>query len=269
MIKVLLSLALFGVPTIPGAPPPAAGTVTLLTGDRVVVSASGHRVEPAQGRRVRFTIRDQDTPGLDPLELAVNTLSATKGTLFVIAAGNDGGPGTVNSPGSADVALTVGAVDRDDRTAEFSSRGPRSFDHAVKPDISAPGTDIVAANLGGGHIAHNGTSMAAPHVAGAAAIIAQQHPDWNGERIKAALVESAKAGTGWTALVTNPRAGSGRRRAFEMPFHALGYVVRLPFDIEVDQFMHGAYGQQCHYDATHSLPRFHQFCKFSGDTPRC
>ncbi|WP_214415301.1 S8 family serine peptidase [Sphaerisporangium fuscum] len=145
---------------------------------------------------VNMSIGGLDTPGLDPLELAVNRLSATKGTLFVVAAGNDGKSGTVNSPGSADAALTVGAVDREDRLADFSSRGPRSFDHAVKPDITAPGTDIVAAALGGGYIAHSGTSMAAPHVAGAAAIIAQQHPDWNGERIKAALVESAKPTTG-------------------------------------------------------------------------
>ncbi|MET9251645.1 S8 family serine peptidase [Nonomuraea sp. NPDC003709] len=70
-------------------------------------------------------------------------------------------------------------------------------------------------------MAHNGTSMAAPHVAGAAAIIAQQHPDRNGERIKAALVESAKAGGGWTALVTNPRDGrrprGGGRRPDDHP----------------------------------------------------
>lgn len=145
---------------------------------------------------VNMSLATQDTPGLDPLELAVNTLSATKGTLFVVGAGNGGEPGTVQSPGSADAALTVGAVDRDDRLAELSSRGPRSFDHAVKPDITAPGTDIVAARVGGGHIAHSGTSMAAPHVAGAAAILAQQHPDWNGERIKAALVQSAKPSTG-------------------------------------------------------------------------
>ncbi|MEU8105630.1 S8 family serine peptidase [Nonomuraea muscovyensis] len=150
----------------------------------------------AGAKVVNLSIGAADTPGLDPVELAVNRLSATTGTLFVIASGNGGGSGTVNSPGSADAALTVGAVDREGRPADFSSRGPRSFDHAVKPDITAPGTDIMAANVGGGHIAHSGTSMAAPHVAGAAAIIAQQHPDWNGERIKAALVESATAGSG-------------------------------------------------------------------------
>ncbi|MEU7901167.1 S8 family serine peptidase [Nonomuraea sp. NPDC049152] len=183
---------------------PEAGLAVGKVGNRVGASFSAilagmvWAAGEAGAKVVNMSLGAQDTPGLDPLELAVNTLSATKGTLFVVAAGNNGKSGTVNSPGSADAALTVGAVDRDDQLAAFSSRGPRSFDHAVKPDITAPGTDIMAAKLGGGHIAHSGTSMGTPHVAGAAAIIAQQHPDWNGERIKAALVESAK-----------PSAGSG------------------------------------------------------------
>jgi hypothetical protein len=64
----------------------------------------------------------------------------------VIAAGNDGpAERTVGSPGSADSALTVGAVDKQDQLAEFSSRGPRVGDGAVKPDLSAPGVSIVAA----------------------------------------------------------------------------------------------------------------------------
>ena len=63
----------------------------------------------------------------------------------MIAAGNAGGDETVGSPASADAALAVGAVDRDDQLADFSSRGPRVGDDAIKPDITAPGVDIVAA----------------------------------------------------------------------------------------------------------------------------
>ncbi|TQM80113.1 subtilase family protein [Saccharothrix saharensis] len=150
---------------------------------------------------VNLSLGGDDSPAIDPLEEAVNTLSARTGTLFVIAAGNSGRPGTVGSPGSADAALTVGAVERDDSIASFSSRGPRVGDGAVKPDITAPGVDIVAAKAATGsigtpvddhHVALSGTSMATPHVAGAAALIAQQHPDWTGAQIKAALMASAR-----------------------------------------------------------------------------
>ncbi|MEU5866897.1 S8 family serine peptidase [Nonomuraea sp. NPDC047529] len=151
---------------------------------------------------INMSIGGPDTPGIDPIERAVNTLSARTGALFVIAAGNDGAPGSVSSPGSADAALTVGAVDKSDKMAEFSSRGPRNGDHAIKPDVTAPGVDIMAAaaqgTADGPYVAHSGTSMAAPHVAGAAAILAQQHPDWSGEQLKAALIGSAAPQAGAT-----------------------------------------------------------------------
>ncbi|WP_307804978.1 S8 family serine peptidase [Streptomyces sp. VRA16 Mangrove soil] len=129
----------------------------------------------------------------DPAIAAVNDLSKSTGALFVVAAGNDGeyGTGTVGAPAIADSALAVGAVDSDDELAAFSSRGPRPSDNAVKPDITAPGVDIVAAKMGGGHTSKSGTSMATPHVSGAAALVAQAHPDWTGDQIKTALMESA------------------------------------------------------------------------------
>lgn len=129
----------------------------------------------------------------DPAIAAINDLSASTGTLFVVAAGNDGefGTGTVGAPAIANAALAVGAVDSKDELAPFSSRGPRPSDNAVKPDLTAPGVAIVAAKMGGGHTAKSGTSMATPHVAGAAALVAQAHPGWSGEQIKTALMNSA------------------------------------------------------------------------------
>ena len=85
------------------------------------------------------------TDGLDPLSQALNQLSADTGALFVVAAGNDGAPGTVGAPGAADAALTIGAVDDLDNLAYFSSQGPRTGDDAMKPDLAAPGEGITAA----------------------------------------------------------------------------------------------------------------------------
>jgi len=170
----------------------------------------------AQGAKVvNLSLGGPDSPGDDPLEQAVNALSASSGALFVIAAGNEGpAAGTVGSPGSAAAALTVGAVDRTDAMADFSSRGPTA-DGALKPDLTAPGVDIVAAKAAegtegdpaaDGYVSMSGTSMATPHVAGAAAILVQRHPDWTGERIKAALTASAKPTPGVSAFAQ----GTGR-----------------------------------------------------------
>ncbi|MDX3521150.1 S8 family peptidase [Streptomyces scabiei] len=170
----------------------------------------------AQGADVvNMSLGGTDTPGIDPVEQAVDDLSARSGALFVIAAGNEGpGEGTIGSPGSAAAALTVGAVDRRDAVAEFSSRGPTA-DGFLKPDVTAPGVDIVAAEAAegdmgdpaaDGYVSMSGTSMATPHVAGAAAILAQQHPDWTGPQIKAALTASAKPAAATSAYTQ----GTGR-----------------------------------------------------------
>ncbi|MFD5509352.1 S8 family serine peptidase [Streptomyces sp. NPDC127051] len=134
----------------------------------------------------------------DPMSAAAERLAQSSGTLFVIAAGNSGpGNNTVSSPGCAPGVLTVGAVDRDDTTASFSSRGPAGLQHTLKPEIAAPGVGISAAAAGGRGVyayqSMSGTSMATPHVAGAAAIVKQRHPDWTAQQVKAALVGSANS----------------------------------------------------------------------------
>ena len=137
----------------------------------------------------------------DPLSVAAEELAKSKQTLFVVAAGNEGPRNnSLSSPGCAPGVLTVGAVDRDDSTAQFSSRGPNVVTHTLKPEIAAPGVAISAASAGGrgtqAYRSMSGTSMATPHVAGAAAIVKQAHPDWSAQQIKAALVSSAKTVAG-------------------------------------------------------------------------
>ncbi|MFI2301127.1 S8 family serine peptidase [Actinacidiphila glaucinigra] len=182
------------------------------------------------------------TDGTDPLSQAVNEISRSSGALFVVAAGNTGEQGemTVGSPGAADAALTVGAVDRDDSLASFSSRGPRHGDKAAKPDITAPGVGIVAARAAGttmgtpvddNYVSASGTSMATPHVAGAAALLAGQHPDWTGEQLKDALVSTSHTVSGQVPT----EQGGGRvdvKAAFTAPVTATGTIVLGPFDRE-------------------------------------
>ncbi|MGI5133968.1 S8 family serine peptidase [Streptomyces sp. CA-106110] len=156
-----------------------------------------------------------------PLTEAVDSLTDQYGTLFVVAAGNLGAPevdyygGTVASPGIADSALTVGSTTKQDTLSDFSSRGPRIDDFAVKPDIVAPGEDITAARAAGTALGTpvdswyttlSGTSMATPHVTGAVALLAQEHPTWRAADFKAALTSAAHGLPGLTAH----EQGSGR-----------------------------------------------------------
>ena len=165
----------------------------------------------------------------DPLCRAV-AAAVRKGIVVVVAAGNDGGVGTgfgtITSPGNAPSAITVGAMDdrntvplNDDVLGWYSSKGPSLVDFAVKPDLVAPGTWIVSARAvsswldtqhheltlpigvykndpahatqDGDYYTLSGTSMAAPMVAGAVALMLQKDPTLNPATVKARLMKSA------------------------------------------------------------------------------
>ncbi|HET6294977.1 MAG TPA: S8 family serine peptidase [Kribbella sp.] len=185
----------------------------------------------AEGAKVvNMSLGGGATDGTDPLSQAVNGITAETGTLFVVSAGNEGQDESVGTPGAAASALTVGAVDRNDALAEFSSRGPRVGDGGLKPEITAPGVDIVAARASGTamgqpvdnlYTAASGTSMAAPHVSGAAVLLAQAHPDWKADRLKNALVSTAKTNADLSVYAQ----GSGRvdvARAVSQKVYATG-----------------------------------------------
>ncbi|MBY8873068.1 S8 family serine peptidase [Micromonospora sp. PLK6-60] len=131
-----------------------------------------------------------DSGALRPATAALDAA----GIMVVAAAGNSGpGCGTVADPPApyADV-LTVGAVDRQRQVTDFSSRGPTPAGEA-KPDLVAPGAEVVSAMPGGGYAALDGTSMATPQVAGVVALMWSANPALVGDlaRTRAILRETA------------------------------------------------------------------------------
>jgi hypothetical protein len=153
-------------------------------------------------------------PSRDLLVAALEGAAAA-GVVPVIAAGNDFadfGFGSVSSPANAPSAIAVAAADSRDVIASFSSAGPTPMSLQMKPDVSAPGVSIlssVPAKQGTfGNL--SGTSMAAPHVAGAAALLKQRHPSWTVAQLKSALEQTGdpvRSTTGAEALTT--REGGG------------------------------------------------------------
>jgi subtilisin family serine protease len=137
-------------------------------------------------------------PSRDIVALALDAAAAA-GVVPVVAAGNDYndfGAGSVSSPGNAEGAIAVGAVEIRGGTtakkthADFSSVGPTPISLRLKPDVAAPGVDVLSSVSGGGWAEYSGTSMASPHVAGAAALLRQRHPAWTVPQLKSALVQS-------------------------------------------------------------------------------
>ena len=99
---------------------------------------------------------------------------------------------------------------RSGMVTSFSSAGPTAFGHLLKPDVAAPGGQILSSTLprvhGGSPFAvFDGTSMAAPHVAGAAALLVQRHPTWTPQQVKSALMSTAGAAWGDTRARRRPR----------------------------------------------------------------
>jgi len=120
---------------------------------------------------------DMNGDGTSPTEIACDS-AVDAGIVVCVAAGNSGpGSSTVGTPASAREVITVGAIEDSMDIAYFSSRGPTA-DGRTKPDVCAVGVDVTApaANSGDGYVAHDGTSMATPHVAGVAALMIEYNP---------------------------------------------------------------------------------------------
>lgn len=88
--------------------------------------------------------------------------------------------------------IKIGQPKQTELIGNFSSRGPSQGSWLIKPDVVAPGVQITSTVPRGGYESHNGTSMAAPQVAGAVALLRQMHPDWTTEQLKSSLANTAE-----------------------------------------------------------------------------
>jgi hypothetical protein len=133
-----------------------------------------------------------------------SSFSEATGLLLIQSVGNSGSdPGSLLAPSDSPGIISVGAVDGAGEVADFSGRGPTA-DGRIKPELVAPGVDLASLDAGeSGVSARSGTSLAAPFIAGLAAITIEAHPDWTLGQLRAALLaagdQSAEPGNdrGW------------------------------------------------------------------------
>jgi serine protease AprX len=201
----------------------------------------------------------------DPLCQAVEE-AWKAGIVVVVAAGNDGrddsigehGYGTITAPGNDPYVITVGAMKSmqtygraDDLIASYSSKGPTLFDNIVKPDIVAPGNQVVSLQASGiNTLAHykatqiptsyysgnnnnavstqyfmlNGTSMAAAVVSGAVADLLQAHPGLTPDQVKARIMKTAYKSFPKTSVAVDPVTGMSYVSYYDIFTVGAGYL---------------------------------------------
>jgi minor extracellular serine protease Vpr len=151
--------------------------------------------------RGKLTFTEKAKNAYEAGAIGVIIYNNTKGTFFgnleesmpipVAAISKEAGLALKKQLDKNSTLIRINLIEEKDILADFSSRGPVTVTWEIKPDIVAPGVAINS-TIPGGYLSLQGTSMAAPHVAGAAALIKQAHPDWTPAEIKAAIMNTAK-----------------------------------------------------------------------------
>jgi len=226
-----------------------------ITKDSIVIQA----IERAIELKARYNIRVinlslgrpvYEAAKNDPLCQAVE--KAWKAGIFVVvAAGNYGrfaateGYGTITAPGNDPYVITVGAMKTestptraDDLIASYSSKGPSALDHVVKPDMVAPGNLVVSLLAPGSQLSRlypgnvvgsnyfclSGTSMAAPMVSGAAALLLQKDPALTPDQLKARLMRTATKNFPASSVATDPATGQSYVSFYDIFTVGAGYL---------------------------------------------
>ncbi|MFD4832507.1 type VII secretion-associated serine protease mycosin [Streptomyces uncialis] len=232
---------------------PAKGTgfVGLAPAARIIPvhqnDAYGNGTAATLARAIRHAVDE----GADVINISQDTANAVKPTdalrqeveaaldkdvVVVASAGNDGLGGNVKEtyPASYPGVLAVAASDRNNERAPFSQSGEFV-------GVAAPGVDMVSTVPGGGHCSDNGTSFAAPYVAGVAALVKAKHPDWTARQIVAQIQQTAERSVaghdrlvGW-GVVDPVRALTEDDTPVETPAAAEGVTrAKAPTAPEVD-----------------------------------
>ncbi len=192
---------------------------------------------------------------LDPVDQAVEA-AWKAGIIVVCAAGNNGryaptdGFGTIVVPGNDPAVITVGATMTeltptwvDDKIASYSSKGPTTLDHVVKPDLVAPGNRLVSLRVPGStldttypqfdiaptsgtakYYELSGTSMATPVVSGAVALMLQSNSSLNPDQVKARLMKTAWKGFGQFTSSTSILSGQTYSNEYDVFTYGAGYL---------------------------------------------
>jgi subtilisin family serine protease len=182
-------------------------------------------------------------PEVEPTrDLVVKAIdgAAAAGVVPVVAAGNDFDPfgyGSVGSPANAAGAISAAAVGSAGTVADFSSAGPTPISLRFKPDVSAPGVNVLSSLEHGTFGTLSGTSMAAPAVSGAAALLKQRHTDWTVAQIKSALVETGDPARVGASEALATREGGG---VIDLPRADIPLLFAAPTSLSLGRLEPGA-----------------------------